>query len=221
MPASAATKSLSRKAPSSKGEASRQAIMDAAQGLILESGFAGTSVDAVIARAGATKGGFFHHFDSKAALARALIERDAGRDAARLAENMARAEKLSRDPLQQVLICFGLYEEEMAALTTPYPGCLYASFCYEAQLFDEATMDVVRRAFAKWRVDVGAKIAAIIARHPPRLPVTAASLADLVLAMAEGSYILSKVNRDPKAVAEHFRHYRNYLELLFAPSAAP
>lgn len=210
-----------RRTPSRKGEASRQAIMDAAQELILESGFAGTSVDAVIARAGATKGGFFHHFDSKAALARALIERDAGRDAARLAANMTRAEALSRDPLQQVLICFGLYEEELAGLTAPYPGCLYASFCYEAQLFDDETMAVVRRAFAEWRAKVGAKIAAIIAHYPPRLPVTPASLADLILAMAEGAYILSKVNRDPKAVAEHFRHYRNYLELLFAPSTAP
>lgn len=202
------------------GAATRTAIMDAAQDLILQTGFAATAIDAVIARAGITKGAFFYHFKSKTDLAHALIERYAAKDAAVLERHLQRAETLSRDPLQQMLICFGLFEADMAALAAPYPGCLYASFTYEAQLFDDATLALVRQVFAGWRARVAAKLRDVAALYPPRLPADIDSLADMSLAIAEGAYVLSKVNRDPQAVAAQFRHYRNYLELLFTPAAS-
>lgn len=202
------------------GSATRTAIMDAAQTLILETGFSAAAIDSIIARAGITKGAFFYHFKSKTDLAHALLQRYAANDAAALERHLQRAETLSRDPLQQVLICFGLFEADMAALEVPYPGCLYASFTYEAQLFDEQTLALVRQVFAGWRARVAGKLHEVAALYPPRLPVDIDSLADMSLAIAEGAYVLSKVNRAPKAVAVQFRHYRNYLELLFAPDPA-
>jgi TetR/AcrR family transcriptional repressor of nem operon len=47
------------------GARTRTAIMDAAQGLILQQGFAATSIDEIIERTGVTKGAFFYHFKSK------------------------------------------------------------------------------------------------------------------------------------------------------------
>ncbi|WP_341704517.1 helix-turn-helix domain-containing protein [Ferrovibrio sp.] len=203
------------------GTATRTAIMDAAQALILETGFAAASIDTIIARTGITKGAFFYHFRTKAELARALVERDAALDAAHLERHLSRAETLSRDPLQQVLLCLGFYEEEMVAMNAPYPGCLYACFLYEAQLFDAETMDLVRGVFAHWAGQIGDKLRQAARLHPPRLPVSIATLADMGLAITEGAYILSKLRQDPLAVAAQFRHYRNYLELLFsAPGAA-
>lgn len=202
------------------GSATRTAIMDAAQTLILETGFSAAAIDSIIARAGITKGAFFYHFKSKTDLAHALLQRYAANDAAALEHHLQRAETLSRDPLQQVLICFGLFEADMAALEVPYPGCLYASFTYEAQLFDDQTLELVRQVFAGWRARVAGKLHEVAALYPPRLPVDIDSLADMSLAIAEGAYVLSKVNRAPKAVAVQFRHYRNYLELLFAPDPA-
>jgi TetR/AcrR family transcriptional repressor of nem operon len=199
------------------GSITRTAIMDAAQALILETGYSAASVDAVIGRAGITKGAFFYHFKSKAELALALVRRDAERDAALLQANLDRAESLSRDPLQQLLICIGLYEEETAKLTAPYPGCLYASYIYEAQLFDAATMAVVRGVFDNWTARIAAKLEAVARLYPPRLPVTVRAVAEMSLALAEGAFILSKMQRDPAALAAQWRQYRNYLELLFAP----
>lgn len=200
------------------GAATRTAIMDAAEGLILKQGFAATSVDDVVAEAGITKGAFFYHFKSKAALAQALVARYAELDAAHLERNLARAETLSRDPLQQVLIFVGLFKEEAAGLTEPYPGCLFASYCYEAQLFDEHTHETIRAAMRRWTERLGGKLAAVIERHPPRLPVAAESLADMMIVLFEGALILSKTSKEPRTVAEQLGHYRNYLELLFAPA---
>ena len=52
------------------GEATRRNILDAAQGLILQHGFAGASIDRIIGDAEITKGAFFHHFPNKATLAK-------------------------------------------------------------------------------------------------------------------------------------------------------
>src|SRR5687767_8552798 len=82
----------------------RESILDAAQALILDHGFGATTVDAVVNRAGITKGAFFHHFSSKADLARSLVERYAHLDRQHLAHHLERARKLASDPLQQVLL---------------------------------------------------------------------------------------------------------------------
>ena len=200
------------------GRATREAILDAAQALILESGFAATTVDAVIGRAGLTKGAFFHHFHSKADLAEAVMRRYAETDGAHAERILTRAETLSRDPLQQVLIAMRLFEEEAAALSQPFEGCLYASFCCEAQLFDDRVLEIIRATFAACRKRSGAKLAAAMTRHPTRFPVTPESLVDLFMAAAEGAYIISRLEQRTDVIAEQFRHLRNYFELLFEPA---
>src|SRR6188508_1479111 len=117
-------------------ERTRERILDAAQDLILDHGFGSTTVDAVVNRAGITKGAFFHHFGSKSDLARALVERYALMDKQHLEHHLERARKLASDPLQQLLILIGLYEEDFEALAEPFPGCLFASYIYENKLFD-------------------------------------------------------------------------------------
>ena len=199
------------------GTKTRTAIMDAAEGLILESGFAAASVDRVIDKAGITKGTFFYHFSNKAALARSLIERHAELDVGNLEEKMARAENLSRDPAQQLLIFVGLFEEEMAGLVEPYPGCLLSSYIMEAGLFEKETLATVTEVFDAWRDRLGAKLREAVDRHPPRLPVDIVSLADMITVVFEGAFLMSKSYNDAMLVARQLRHYRNYLELLFVP----
>ena len=204
-----------------QGVRTRTAIMDAAQDLILQQGFAATSIDQIIERTGVTKGAFFYHFKSKSDLAHALVERYAAVDAEHLERTLDRAERLGRDPLQQVLIFVGLLQEEAGELTEPFAGCLYASYCYEAQLFDEHTFGVVRSGVQHWRDRFRGKLQAVIDQHRPRLPATAEELSGMILAVFEGSFILSRILVEPHYIAEQLGQYRNYLELLFAPGASP
>lgn len=189
--------------------------MDAAEELILDRGFAGTSIDAILERTELTKGAFFHHFPSKIELARALVRRYARLDAGKLEENFDRAERLARDPLQQVLIFVGLFEEEMELLTEPYPGCLFASYCYEAGRFDDDIHGVIREALAKWRRRLGEKLRRVMEERDPRMEADPEVLADMLTVIFEGAFIVSKTMAEPEAVALQLRQYRNYLELLF------
>jgi TetR/AcrR family transcriptional repressor of nem operon len=202
------------------GVRTRAAIMDAAQDLILQRGFAATSIDQIIERTGVTKGAFFYHFKSKSDLAQALVERYAAVDAEHLERTLDRAERLGRDPLHQVLIFVGLLQEEAGELTEPFAGCLYASYCHEAQLFDEHTFAVVRSGVQHWRERFRGKLQAVIDHHPPRLPATAEELSGMILALFEGSFILSRILAEPQYIAEQLRQYRNHLELMFAPASS-
>ena len=200
---------------SQSSPSTRSRILDAAELLILDYGFAGTTVDAVVGVAGVTKGAFFHYFASKAELAHAIVKRYAERDAEHLESTLARAERLSRDPLQQLLIAVGLFEEQMEALTEPFPGCLFASYCYQSQLFDNETLEIGRRSMHLWRDRVTGKLEEISERYPARVDVDLESLGDMLLTIFEGAFVLSRTLDDPTLVARQLANYRAYVGLLF------
>jgi TetR/AcrR family transcriptional repressor of nem operon len=172
-------------------------------------------VDAVVGRAGITKGAFFHHFGAKSELARALVERYARLDREHLEDHLARAKKLASDPLQRVLVLIGLYEEEFDAMAEAFPGCLFASYIYENKLFDAATIEVLRDSTLMWRRVMRGLLDEVVAAHPPRVPVDLDSLADLFYSLSEGAFIMTKTLGDKTLLARQARHLRNYLELLF------
>lgn len=200
--------------PSAAGEKTRGKILDAAEALILERGYAATSVDQIIDKLKVTKGTFFYHFKKKDDLARALIQRFAAADKRILDEFVTRSEKLSDDPVQQVLIFVGLFIELAEGMDDPHPGCLYASYCYESGLFDEDVHGVATEAILAWRADFGAKLRAAFEKRPPRVKVDVDSLADMLTGIVEGAFILSRVFSDPRVFAAQLRHYRSYLQLL-------
>ena len=188
------------------------------EGLVLERGFSATTIESVIRGAGATKGGFFHHFSSKAALAHALVQRWADRDRAELEAALARAERLSHDPLQQLLLFVGLLEEAAPAPLAGHSGCLYASASYERGVLDPGTRAIVEGATRLWRTTVVAKLAQIVSHYPPRQDVDLDAIADQLLVVFEGAFVLARTLGEPEIVASQLRQYRRYLELLFAPA---
>lgn len=62
-------------APTSAPECRREALLEAALGVAVESGFGRITMDAVAQRAGVSKGGLLYHFHSKAELIEALLAR--------------------------------------------------------------------------------------------------------------------------------------------------
>ena len=201
---------------SKNGEATKTRILDAAHALIMGHSLAGTSIDMVLEKAEITKGAFFYHFKSKAALARAAIERYIAQDAAHFEANLERAEKLSRDPLQQILILIGLFQEEVEQFSELSAGCLIASYTYQFEELDEDIQAISTQAMLHWRSRLGAKFAAVLAKYPPRIAVRAEDLADRMVCTFEGALVMMRVLREPTQLSQQLSHFRNYVELLFS-----
>lgn len=197
------------------GALTREKILDITHDMVLDQGFSGTSIDSLIARAGITKGAFFYHFKSKADLALALVERFAASEETLIKELMQKAERLSRDPLQQVLIYIGLYEEMFRENQDSQQGCLLASFCYERDLFDDGVREVCAVTLAMWRDLLAAKIEEAVQVHPPREAIDPAALADHILVVIEGAFILARTYQEPGIMARQIAVARRYVELLF------
>jgi len=197
------------------GTVTRNKIMDAAQKMVLDVGLSGTSVEKVIDQANVTKGTFFYHFKTKHDLAAALIERYADDDRHHYYDAMEKAEQLSRDPLQQLLIFIGLFIEKTDKLEDPFPGCLYASYCYQSGAISTEIMSNIGEMMHFWRNRLCEKIDQIAPLYPPRIPIEHNQVADHLLTTFEGAFILSKVMKEPRLASQQLIQCRNYIELLF------
>ena len=202
------------------GTQTRGRILDGAQRLVLEHGLAATTVDAILAESETSKGAFFHHFPTKNDLARALVERYAESDVAFLDEFMAKAEKASDDPALQVVEFIRLFEDAADEMVSQQPSCLYVSYIYEKQLFEDGTNDVIVGAVLAWRERLAAKIREAAEAHPPRVPIDADAIADHVFATFEGAFMLTRAMSDPELMRRQLALVREYVALLFEVPAA-
>lgn len=200
-----------------KGEATRERLMDIAEAAILTKGFAGTSIDEIIAEAEITKSGFFYHFSDKGSLARALMERYIATEEMFFDDLFAAAEGLHDDPLHVFLIALKLFADKMADMKTGHPGCLVATYCYTEQLFDSEVRDLYRSASLNWRMRFRGMLETIADRYPPRDAVDLDHLADMINNCVEGGIVMSRAMGEPKILSEQILLFRSYIKLLFLP----
>ena len=171
-----------------KTEASstRSRLLEAATVLMLEKGFAATSVDEVCVRARLTKGAFFHHFEDKADLAGALVERWSE---ARKAGH-ARLFGSHEDPLRRVLDYadgVGRLAEDGSLLK----GCLIATFAQELQGVPSVRM-ACERGLADWVDQLGREVALTKERHRPGTRLDPTVTAEAFVAHIAGAILFAR-----------------------------
>jgi len=198
-----------------KAITTKNRIMETAEKIILQKGFAGTSIDEVIAQAHITKGGFFYHFKGKNDLALGLLNRYLESDAIFFNDLFTRARTLSEDPLQQMLIFLKLLAEAMEALKESHPGCLVAAFTYESQQFDDDVIQAIKDGTLSWRRLFAEQLTLIEQTYQPKLETSIDDLADMLSACLEGGIILSRILKDPRCLVKQILQYRDYLRLLY------
>ncbi len=197
------------------GNKTRIKILDETTQLVLENGFAGTTIDQILARTQITKGAFFYHFKSKALLGLRLMEHFAEKDMAALEASVKAT--AHDDPKARLISFVQWFIDEFAELQTPYDGCLYASYVYEPEQFDQEIKDIVANAILRWREVLVEMLEKAEAANGAKITYDANSLADHFTVIMEGSFITSKALNDPALTSNQLKHYQNYLNLLFGP----
>jgi TetR/AcrR family transcriptional regulator, transcriptional repressor for nem operon len=169
----------------------------------------------VLAEVGASKGAFFHHCPSKAALGHALVERYAEADAAVLDAALTQAEATSDDPADQLVGLLRAFEDA-ATGTEPLqqPGCLFVSFVYEQIPDTDQIRPMITEAIELWRARILEKLeqAAAYGRVPAEVELSA--LADQVFTVFEGAFILARATGEADHVRAQLAHLRHDLDLL-------
>jgi TetR/AcrR family transcriptional regulator, transcriptional repressor for nem operon len=193
------------------GATARQKLLDAALALIRTKGYEATTVDDLCAAAGVTKGAFFHHFDSKEALAVAAADYWSETTGAFFATAPYHRHA---DPLQRVL---GYIDFRKAILTGKVPEftCLVGTMVQEVYETSPAIRDACNLSISNHAATLEPDIAEAMARYRVR-NVTAHSLALHTQAVIQGAYVLAKAKGNAAIAAESIDHLRRYVAQLFA-----
>jgi TetR/AcrR family transcriptional regulator, transcriptional repressor for nem operon len=193
----------------------RERILAFAHDAIIAKGFDATSVEEIAAAVEISRAGFFYHFPDKNALARALIERQIIEEGAMLADIERRAAELSDDPLQQILIIMRLMAERYVEVPGGYAGCILASATYQDRLFDAEVKSANRKAQLAWRDRFRGYFDRIATAYPPREPVDAGDMADMLNAVIEGGMILARGMGDPQVLVRQVLQARQMVKTIY------
>ena len=187
-----------------RGRASRERIVAAASELIRERGLADTSLDDVIARAGASKSQLYHYFDDRSALLRAVVEHNADL-------------VLGGLPPLGSWRAIRAWFDAMVALQIDREargGCTIGALVSQLAEADEQARLALSASFMRWQAHLAAGLRELQAagRLAPRARVD--ELATATLAAIQGGLVLTQTTRDPRQLAtaldgayEHLRAY--------------
>ena len=187
----------------------RERLLDAAESLIIERGFAGASVDRIIRRTGVTKGSFFHHFASKAELAEAVLIRFAAKDMALLDDITTKAARLSDDPTQRLLLTIGLFAEILDQLDADAPMCMFAAYTFQRMEYPEGAARITQDAIESFRAKLRPLYQAAVAQSNAEVAVD--DLIDHLIIVFEGAFVLLTIDGDAALPGRHLRLHRDML----------
>lgn len=199
------------------GTPTRQRILDVAERLVIDNGFAATSVDQVIAGAGTSKGAFFHHFASKLALAQALVERYAAADIAHLDAAVAHASATTDDPARRVIEFIRVFENSAEELMSAQSSCLYVAILTERQLVSSGTTEQITKAITAWRTTLSHLLRAALGDRVSA--VDSEALADHVFVTFEGAFLLCRSMQDNGHMRAQLTILRQLVEALLCHRA--
>lgn len=193
------------------GSFTRDRILAAARRLVIDNGFRATTIDAVLAASGSSKGAFFHHFPSKQALAEALVEQYVADDLAMLERALAAAEAAGGDAVDHAVAFLRFFEDAADEIMSGTTGCLYTSVLAEMELVDAGTSDPITKAVLQWR-DRYAELLREAAGD--RTDIDVAALSDHVFVTFEGAYLLVRTTGDPGEMRRQLSVLRRLVESL-------
>ncbi len=181
--------------------------------LVRKQGFAATSVGELCAEAGVTKGGFFHHFESKEALGAELARYWSRSTSGFFSDAPFRLED---DPLDRIL---GYLDLRIALIGGPAESfsCVAGTMIQESFRTSEPIRAACRESILGNADLFDPDFAEAVARYG--IDADPASLSRHVQVVIQGAFILAKTqDDDDRAIAmarDSLMHLKRYLMLLF------
>lgn len=196
---------------------SKTRLLDAALHLIRAKGYSATRIEDVCETAGLTKGSFFHHFESKEALALAAADYWTERSESFFASAPFRDHA---DPLDRLLAYVNLRK---ALLSGELPDftCLAGTMVQEVYDTHPAICEACNRSISQHAATLVPDIEEALQRRDMHPEWTAESLAFYTQATLQGAFILAKAKHNREVALATIDHLRRYLELLFDKRSGP
>ena len=172
-----------------RGRASRERIVERAAELFAERGVAGTSLDDVLAAAGAGKSQLYHYFSGRDDLVAAAVGLRCTQVLAGLTQALGSVASLAE--LEQALNGFAAGFEQMGM-----PGCPIGSLAADVAESNEGARQQAAAAFDAWERLFADALERMRQQGELRADASPAALATALLASLEGGMVLSQTRKD-------------------------
>jgi AcrR family transcriptional regulator len=189
----------------SKGEQTRERIIEAAALLINRLGYTGMSMSDLMAETGLEKGGLYRHFSSKEEIGAAAFESYIKAVESRLRNSMGGLES-PRDRLLAMI-------QTLASIgwdPVVQGGCMVMNLSIESDYANLPFRAIARRALSRWRSLIRLEVKAAIAAGQLRPDVNSEAIASIVISAIEGAIMLSGIESNPahaRRVSEHLEEF--------------
>jgi TetR/AcrR family transcriptional repressor of nem operon len=196
-----------------KQSQTRQRLIDSALYLFWERGFAGASMSDLLGRADVNSGSFYHFFDSKEDLLKAVLELYLEALGPQIIEP---AYALTPDPIKRIFAILAGYRERIVKTNCQY-GCPLGRLALEIDPENRPAHALIARNFEGW---IGA-IRNCLEEAKGRIAkgTDLDALATYVLAVMEGGVMLSRSYGDVKPFDLAVKQLRKHFDLLTVSAA--
>lgn len=192
-------------------EETRQKLVAAARGVILERGFTGAGVDQICAAAGVTKGAFFHHFKSKDDIGRAALDDWAAFGMGLYAKAKAEPARYPLDHVHRFIdIMIGFLQESESPVT-----CVVGMMSQELALANPGLRDVCSRYLGDWMEFARELLEEAKAMQSPKVDFDAEEVAWFLNCLWQGSMLISKTRQEPRIAIRNLERARAHINGLF------
>ena len=188
-----------------KGEETRQRIVEKAAALLNQRGFSGFSMSALMEATGLEKGGIYRHFDSKEQLAAEAFEY-AWQTA--LGTRMRDLESISNsiEWLRQFITNF------VQRRSTVPGGCPLFNTAVDADDGNPVLRQLALRALRGWRDDLVRVVKHGIECREIKRETNPKELADIIISSLEGALMMSRLEGDKEAMLITQSFLNSYLD---------
>jgi TetR/AcrR family transcriptional regulator, transcriptional repressor for nem operon len=201
-------RSRSRRATSRNPERTRRLLLQAAYEEIYRSGFRSADLDAILAKAGVTKGALYYHFDNKEALGYAVVDEV-------IASKVHRKWVLPlRNATNPIDVLVRLIQSESLKREDVQRGCDLLNLSQEMSGLDEGFRRRTARIYKDWHDAMAEALREGQKRRVVRSDINANETATFVLAAWEGYAVLAKNAQDPRMLREGQKNVVHHLESL-------
>jgi TetR/AcrR family transcriptional repressor of nem operon len=190
---------------------SKTRFLNAAVHVIRAKGYSATRIEDVCEAAGLTKGSFFHHFDSKEALALDAADYWTAGSEALFASAPYRD---LADPLDRLLAYVDFRKAMLTGDLADFT-CLAGTMVHEVYDTHPALREACNRIITGHAGILVPDIEEAMRQHGMHPEWTAESLALYTQATIQGAFILAKAANGAAVAAKCIGHLHSYLELLF------
>jgi TetR/AcrR family transcriptional regulator, transcriptional repressor for nem operon len=194
--------------PKSVPTHTRQRLIESALYLFWERGFAGTSMSELLGHAGVNSGSFYHFFDSKEALLKAVLEEYLAGLGPQI---VAPAMREAPDPIERIFAILAGYRRRIVETHCQY-GCPIGRLALEIDPENRPAHALIAENFAGWIGAVRECLEQARGRLRPDLDLDA--LATFVLAVMEGGVMLARSSRSVKPFDRAIGQLRQHFEMI-------